>query len=96
MAVEVTVPETKHDDRHQVGIQWFSFARQENKGINVMRCPFCNEDVRDDASVCRYCGNDLKIPEFLTAENAELKERVAMLEGELAELHHKLAFQKSR
>jgi predicted amidophosphoribosyltransferase len=61
-----------------------------------MRCPFCAEDVRDDASVCRHCGNDLKIPESLIGENAELKERVADLRRELAELHGRLALRKGR
>jgi hypothetical protein len=56
-----------------------------------MQCPFCDEDVRDGAPVCRYCGNDLKIPESLKAENVELKERVATLQRELADLHGKLA-----
>jgi len=55
-----------------------------------MRCPFCAEDVRDDASVCRHCRNDLKIPESLIAENAELKKRVTALRRELADLHGKL------
>ena len=59
-----------------------------------MRCPFCAEDVRDDASVCRHCGNDLKIPESLIAEHAELKERVAALQCELAHLHDKLGLRK--
>jgi uncharacterized small protein (DUF1192 family) len=45
--------------------------------------------------VCRHCGNDLKIPESLTAEkNAELKERVAILQRDLAELQSRLALRK--
>jgi hypothetical protein len=61
-----------------------------------MRCPFCAEDVRDDASVCRHCNNDLKIPESLTAENLELKERVATLRRKLKELHSKLGLRARR
>jgi len=61
-----------------------------------MRCPFCGEDVRDDAPVCRHCGNDLKIPEALITENAELKERVATLQRELIDLQSNLALRKSR
>jgi len=61
-----------------------------------MRCPFCAEDVRDDASVCRHCGNDLKIPEGLVEENTELKERVASLQRELTELQGRLAPGKGR
>ena len=57
-----------------------------------MRCPFCAEDTRDDALVCRHCGNDLKIPEVLITENNELKEQVATLQRELNELHSKLAY----
>ena len=40
-----------------------------------MRCPFCDEDVRDGAPVCRHCGNDLKIPESLKAEKTSGLER---------------------
>jgi len=59
-----------------------------------MRCPFCDEDVRDDAPVCRHCGNDLKIPESLIVENTDLKQRMASMERELTELHDRLAVQK--
>lgn len=55
-----------------------------------MRCPFCAEEVHADASVCRHCGNDLKIPEFLVSENRELKERVVTLQRELSELRDRL------
>ena len=56
-----------------------------------MRCPFCAEDVRDDAAVCRYCRNYLTIPEALLAERAELQNRLAALRQELMELNDQIA-----
>jgi hypothetical protein len=59
-----------------------------------MRCPFCSENIRAGASVCRHCGNDLKIPDALLVENAELDERVKALRRELTELQGRLTRRK--
>jgi len=67
--------------------------RQKVAGTTSVRCPFCSEDVRADASLCRHCGNGLKIPESLTLENAELKERVTNLRRELSKLYDRLGRQ---
>jgi len=81
------------------GYDGFGFRGREMKqrgktaGKTSVRCPFCNEDVQADASICRHCGNDLRIPESLTLENAELKERVANLRRELSDLHGRLGRQ---
>lgn len=80
-------------DGFRVGVEQKMRQRRKAGGKASVRCPFCNEDVQADASICRHCGNDLKVPESLTLENAELKERVANLRRELSDLHGRLGRQ---
>jgi hypothetical protein len=51
-----------------------------------MECPFCAEEVKDDAIVCKHCGRDLKIPKPLIEENAELVAKIGELQRELDQL----------
>ncbi len=49
-----------------------------------MNCPFCLEDVKRGALVCRTCARDISIPKPLMEANERLTARVAELEDELA------------
>lgn len=50
----------------------------------AVHCPFCLEEVKPDALVCRTCTRDIAVPKPLMEANVQLTARVAELEAELA------------
>ncbi len=54
------------------------------------------EEILDEASVCRYCGNALLIRRHSRVENEELKQQVLNLEMELNELRQAQAHSVAR
>jgi hypothetical protein len=48
-----------------------------------MRCPFCSEEIREQAVVCRACHRDIAIPLSLKAEHRELSLKRDLLRAEL-------------
>jgi hypothetical protein len=60
-----------------------------------MECPFCAEQIKDEASVCKHCSRDLRIPKPLIEENLELTEKLEQLQKEVDRLRAELARRSS-
>src|SRR5262245_43985956 len=46
---------------------------------HFMKCPYCVEEIKDGAIVCRFCAKDLQIPSLVSA-------RLSTIENDIGEL----------
>src|SRR5262245_51042456 len=48
-----------------------------------MECPFCTEDLNDEAIACKGCGRDLRLVRPLVEENIRLVARIENLQAQV-------------
>lgn len=55
-----------------------------------MLCPFCAEEVKDEAIVCKHCTRDIAIPKPLIQKNVELEKQNEELTSKVQRLERQL------
>jgi len=51
------------------------------------KCPYCAEEIKQDAIVCKHCGRDLTTPPISPQQRGELARRLARYEAEIERLN---------
>lgn len=60
-----------------------------------MLCPFCAEEVKDEAIVCKHCTRDISVPKPILKKNEELEKKVWELQTELDAIKGKLGYHET-
>lgn len=85
-----TVLSKRTADLHQIAQPLKDSPEPAAYSVRVLQCPYCLEDVKPDALVCRTCSRDIAVPKPLMEANAALTARVAELEAALAQAERAL------
>jgi hypothetical protein len=49
------------------------------RGKSAMRCPYCAEEIKDEAAVCKHCHHDLHVARRLIDQIGEISKRLEVI-----------------